>query len=470
MVLLLAASVLTTAAWNRGAEYDEQYTLFVISGTPRPIWPTSVFPAGDVARVQAGHAGLAMIARDLRHTDVHPPLYFWAASVWRWVVGDGLFAIRMLSVCCSLGALAAVGAIARRCGIQPALAMLLTLGCYGFAYTGEIARGFAMAQMLNLCGVASVLSGRRLLAGALLGAAVMTNYLAGFVAAAVFLSAALTVAFVAGFLPVLSIPIWFFVAQRGSRSGQFPPFELVPAFGRLIRYSAANLTGGLTLYVSEAARSIVAVVLAIGLTGLAIFVLRRWRRIATAPARLLLIAGAISPPLGVLALGLMFDNTPIELRYLAFATPFVALLVAGARPGRIVLSAILTVQAASIAGLILRPETMQPARATAHAATELVQDGIVLVPRGNDGIGIVGALATEAPPTMPILVIGSDDTSDGIRRRVARFRRVVLALVAQDAASQATLPKMRATFVHPDWREVAIGLNVIAYQRSDDGN
>ena len=133
MVLLLAASVLTTAAWNRGAEYDEQYTLFVISGTPRPIWPTSVFPAGDVARVQAGHAGLAMIARDLRHTDVHPPLYFWAASVWRWVVGDGLFAIRMLSVCCSLGALAAVGAIARRCGIQPALAMLLTLGCYGFA-------------------------------------------------------------------------------------------------------------------------------------------------------------------------------------------------------------------------------------------------------------------------------------------------------------------------------------------------
>ena len=46
MVLLLAALMLSAAAWNRGAEYDEQYTLFVTAGTPRPVWPQVAFPAG----------------------------------------------------------------------------------------------------------------------------------------------------------------------------------------------------------------------------------------------------------------------------------------------------------------------------------------------------------------------------------------------------------------------------------------
>ena len=39
---LSIALVLTTAAWLRGAEYDEQYTLFLTSGVARPDWPSSV--------------------------------------------------------------------------------------------------------------------------------------------------------------------------------------------------------------------------------------------------------------------------------------------------------------------------------------------------------------------------------------------------------------------------------------------
>ncbi|MEI7714401.1 MAG: hypothetical protein WCI94_23445, partial [Rhodospirillales bacterium] len=96
-VLSLAAVVLTAAAWNRSAEYDEQYTLFVTSNTSRPIWPAHVIAAADVLRVQAEYAGFATIARNLRHSDVHPPLYFWSIAAWRWAGGDGLFAIRMLS-------------------------------------------------------------------------------------------------------------------------------------------------------------------------------------------------------------------------------------------------------------------------------------------------------------------------------------------------------------------------------------
>ena len=54
-----------------------------------------------------------------------------------------------------------------------------------------------------------------------------------------------------------------------------------------------------------------------------------------------------------------------------------------------------------------RPETMQPARATAIAAASLVGDGVVLLPHGNDGVGIVGAFAVEAPPALRLLVVGA---------------------------------------------------------------
>src|SRR5882757_7259264 len=141
--MLLAALVLTTAAWERGAEYDEQYTLFLTAGTARPAWPEAAFAAGTVREIQSGQASLATIARDLRATDVHPPLYFWAVSVWRRMLGPGLFEARLFSVLCGLVSVAAVGAIARRSGISPVTAMLLTLGSYGFVYTNAIARGFA---------------------------------------------------------------------------------------------------------------------------------------------------------------------------------------------------------------------------------------------------------------------------------------------------------------------------------------
>lgn len=469
-VLLLAAVVLTAIAWHRGAEYDEQYTLFVTSGTPRPIWTEAAFPARDVVRVQAGHAGLAEIAHDLRRTDVHPPLYFWAVALWRPLAGGGLFPVRLLSVLFGLGALGAVGTIARRCDIDPAIAMLLTLGCYGFAYTAAIARGFVLAQMLTLFGLVAVLSGRRFLAGILLGGAVATNYLAVFAGLAV---AGLAVAAggwrdrlrtAAGFSPGIVAAYWFFLAQRGSRAGQFPPFEWLTALMRLARYGAATLTGGLPMYAPEGVRSSIAGALAAGLVAVGALVVRGWRRIGL-PRQVLLLAGAaIAPPIGLLALGVVFDNTPIELRYLSFSTPFVALLVAGARPPRLALAAILAVQAASLAGLIVRPETMQPAHDTAVAAARLAGEGAVLLPRGNDGVGIVGAFAGDAPPGMRLLIVGPDETVEKIRLRIRPFRRIVLAALAQDADSRSALAVMETALQCPGWHEIARGFNVVAYR------
>ena len=72
-----------------------------------------------------------------------------------------------------------------------------------------------------------------------------------------------------------------------------------------------------------------------------------------------------------LLLGVIFNSTPIELRYLAFATPFAGLLLAGAlRPARLrraswclgLGGALLAIQAVALVGLMTRQETMQPAR------------------------------------------------------------------------------------------------------------
>jgi hypothetical protein len=488
LALALAAALLTATASLRGAEYDEQYTLFLTAGVARPIWPDQPVRAGAVSALQAGHGTLAQIAHDLRATDVHPPLYFWLEALWRRLAGPSLFAARLLSVLLSLVSLAAVASIARRAGIAAAPAVLLTLGCYGFAYTGAIARGFALAQSLTVCGTALLLDAahrkRRgksraiataLAAGLLLGAAPAANYLAGFVtgsgliwlawrrwrAPLVWLAAWLGAA---AWLPLV---LWFFLAQRGSRDGQFPSFSLVPGLARLARYAAAAVFGGLPLYLPGAAGTAAAVGIAALPAAVIGLIAWRWRQLGRPDARPLLAVCAVAPPLGLLALGLIFNTTPIELRYLAFATPSLGLLMAGAlRPRERAL--VLAVQALALVGMLTRPETMQPARAAARGASVLAGDGVVVLPRGNDGVGIVGAFAAEAPPAMPLLLAGPADTPERIRARAAPFTRATIALLGQDGASRATLPAMLGAFDGAScWRPAGGDGLVLAFERRD---
>nr|WP_294564750.1 hypothetical protein [uncultured Rhodopila sp.] len=513
-VLLLGAAVLTAAAWLRGAEYDEQYTLFLTAGAARPDWPETAFPAGLIAAAQAGHADWAAIARDLRATDVHPPLYFWAVSVWREAFGPGLFAARLFSVLCGVVSLGLTGRIARQCGIRPAVAMLVTLSCYGFVYANAIARGFAAAEMLTLAGVTLLLGRRPVPAGVMLGAACGCNYLAVFVAAAAMASARAWRAVPAA-VPFLALDAWFFAAQHGARPDQFPPFALWPSLLRLAEYQAAAMFGGLPLYVDGWLRVVVGAAVGLVAAGLAagIAAARPWT--GGSGVRLVLAAAA-APPAGLLLLGAVFDNTPIELRYLSFGLPFAGLLVAfglsgdltgashssswpglsgppvparaatggpdmpghdGKRtPGRNVrqrslrqpniiaplLLLLATLQTASIAGLLFAPRTMQPARAAAAEAARLAGGGIVLLPRGNDGVGIAGAFGIEAPAALSLLLVRRDDPAAG---RVVSWRRAVVVTLAQDRDSAATLPALRATLAAANWRWVATGSNVEVYER-----
>jgi hypothetical protein len=457
--LPLAACLLLAAATLRGAEYDEQYTLFLTAGTPRPAWPETIFPAGDIARAQRGTAGPVEILRDLRTTDVHPPLYFWLLTAWRHVFGPSLLVSRLFSVQCGLVSLVLLSRIARQVGIPPAPAIAMTIGCYGFIYTNAIARNFALAELLTLTGTWLLLRGKHALgAGLLFGGACATNYLAVFPAAALILVTGGWLTAI-GMLPGLTLDAWCFLAQHASRDGQFPPFALMPSLLRVMAYWTAGLFGGLPLYWTGTARITAALLIAV-VALLVVVKTRIWR----GPRPLL--AAAIAPAIGLLLLGAIFDNTPIELRYLCFALPFCALLLA--RRGMVpVVALVLVTQACGIAGLLFAPRTMQPGLAASHEAATLSPGTLVLLPYGVDGVGVVGAFGVEADPATPILLIQAADTPRSLLARIGATRRVALALMAQDSDSVAAIQHTQAALLANGWQRTRIAAKIEVYERAD---
>lgn len=263
-------------------------------------------------------------------------------------------------------------------------------------------------------------------------------------------------------LPFLALDAWCFAAQHGARDGQFPPFAWLPSLQRLAGYQVAALFGALPLYWHGPAR--LHALAAVGLAAL-LFALRLAPAVLhtrRAPPHPILLAAGLAPAAGLLALGLIFDTTPIEFRYLAFGLPFLCILAAAPGWGRAV---ILTVQAAGIAGLLLAPRTMQPARAAAAALPPSRGGDLALLPAGNDGVGIVGAFGIEAPPTLSLLLV-HPGTPIAIPAAAAR---VLLIPIAQDQASRAVLPAMRAALSAPDWRRVANSGTLEVYERTQAG-
>jgi hypothetical protein len=483
LVLLVAVLAIGGGAVLRSAEYDEGYTSLVTSPDPRPAWPAGIFTPREVAPVLEAVVPPAEVSRQLRETDVHPPLYFWAAGLLRQAGLTELGALRAFSVACAVAAVAAFMAAARLAGIPPLAAGLLTALSYGFAYTGGVARGFALAHlMLGLAALATVLAWRRggtvagvaaaAAAGLAAGLASFANYLAAFPAAALLgwlliapgLGWARVKLLVAAALPFLAVQagnLSYFLPQRGSRPEQFEPFAILPAVKLLGQFNAANLFGGLPLYAEGLARVAIGGALAGLLLAGAIAVAWRWRGLG--PTRWLWLGGFAAPSAGLLLLGALAGNTPVELRYLAFAAPFAALLLAGAagavaqrhpRAALAGLGLLLAVQGAGILGMALHPATRQAYRdAMAALAPSLGPQALLLVPRGNDGVGIVVATLREAPPDQPMLLL-RDGTP--LPPSVEPYRRlVILGITDRDGARQveAALAALRAD---PAWREAPV--------------
>jgi hypothetical protein len=360
----------------------------------------------------------------------------------------------------SLGALACVAAIAGEAGFPAVTSLLLTLGCYGFVETGIVARGYAMAQCLLLLGLLLTLRAARTTsatgagaAGFALGAACFTNYLAAFPAAA----AALWFGWhrlrnlpplLLGLLPFIAADLSFFLDQRNSRIGQFPSFAFGAMSTAMAHSLAGAVLGGLPLYLPAGApRMGAAALLGAALILLLLLPVLRWRRMGSAAPRRLLVMTALATPAGLILMGVCAHTVPVEIRYFAFALPPFALLLAASLaslphrwPRRIVAS-VLVVQAAAIIGLMTRPETMQPEGSAARLAFRAVGNtGLVLLPRGNDGVGIVAAFLTAAPDGLHVLLVDPGCKLARLRQALLAWPSATAAEIAVDKDSVRTVP------------------------------
>jgi hypothetical protein len=436
-LIFMASLLLTWVAASRPPEYDEAYSIFLTAGDPRPVWPEQKFTPADVQNRFAGHSSFVQIAQNLRAGDVHPPLYFWVLEIWRRVFGPSWFAARMLSVVISVASLAVLARIAKAAA-GPVLA--ITLLSYGFAYTGILTRGFALAQFFVLLGVMLAYpKPRGLLAGLAFGVAEICNYLAVFPGLAVLLAlrASDRLKCAAGMAVFLPAALWFFWAQKTTRATQFSPFSPGQAIFLLGRDFGAALFGGLPLYAGRLGPVVAAALAILFLVCLVYAVQRR------SPKIWLFALCAAAMPLGLLALGLVFNNTPIEIRYLAFCCPFVALMFA--HLPRPLLALLLMVEASGFAGLVLAPATMQPQGLAARQAA--ASHALVLVPFGNDGVGVPGPFIAAAPPDMRILLL-----RPGWEAQITAEPRIVLTLIKADDASRAEAGGAKTWFAaRPCW-------------------
>jgi hypothetical protein len=120
------------------------------------------------------------------------------------------------------------------------------------------------------------------------------------------------------------------------------------------------------------------------------------------------------------------------------------------------LGVLLGAQLAGAAGMILHPATQQAYRDALQAlAPALGRDTLLLVPHGNDGVGVVGAVLAEAPPDQRILILREAEAAR-IPEQAGRFTRLVLlGITDRDGARQAARAR-EVLAADPGWREAAI--------------
>jgi hypothetical protein len=96
---------------------------------------------------------------------------------------------------------------------------------------------------------------------------------------------------------------------------------------------------------------------------------------------------------------------------------------------------VLAVQLCGIIGLIFAHATMQPqARAARQIARLEMPKALILLPFGNDGVGVPGPFIAAAPGNFNIELIRPDTRPD-----LSKATSVILPLIRADGASSASI-------------------------------
>jgi hypothetical protein len=140
------------------------------------------------------------------------------------------------------------------------------------------------------------------------------------------------------------------------------------------------------------------------------------------------------------------------------------LLLAQALPSRL-LYVVLCVEACGIVGLVAAPATMQPQGLAARQLHALsTASSLVLLPFGNDGVGIPGPFIAAAPGNIRLEILGPEQTPD-----LTSEHRVTLITITVDAASKQQVSNTLAKLISdPCWTRETSKLFVEVFARTCD--
>lgn len=485
VIVAVAAAIAVCAALNRSFELDEGYSYLILNGHPRLVWPSGVFTRPQIAGWFAGTSGFARISADLKTYDVHPPLWFDIEAAWRRLAGPGLVAARLLSVALMVCSLVLVAGVARRCRAPVALTLALTAFSYAVLYTGATVRMYPLANTLLLLGVLALLqmleagehrtAARRrwlwpALAGLAFGLGTAAHLFVVFPAAALGSVAAvallarrryaeiLIAALVA--LPPIAWAASYYLVQQ-THDWQFPPFRVGSMAVRTAQSYAAALFGGTPLYVPRPLeRPVTALLGGLLVAALAVATLGL-RRLLRHVQGWIVLVGTLAMPVALFAVAAAVGKETVELRYLIYGLPFLAMFLArGFRDQRVLAPAACAVLAAAflgaqLAGAVAMPfahMTQQAARPAMAQIGRLWQPGaILLLPQAVDTSGMTLDYAYEARPGWPMLLVTEDENPASLLAAVAGRPRLFMIVMADDAGDRA-LARAHAILEQAGWR------------------
>ena len=265
----------------------------------------------------------------------------------------------------------------------------------------------------------------------------------------------------------------FLALTHGSSPPSTPPepgssrrFRFGQSLLRLAEYQTAAVFGGLPLYVDGIWRTVLASHGRRAGSGWLVAVVRRGP-LRAGPTMRLVLAAALAPPAGLLLLGAVFDNTPIELRYLSFGLPFIALLVAWSLRSRRCRGRCFRSRLASrspaLSACWFLPARCNPPAPPRPRPRRLAGNGDrAAAARAMTALASSAPSASRRRPLRLLLI----RPSDPIAERIAPYRRVAVATLGQDRDSIAAIARLHASLVAPNWRLVAIGSSLEVYERT----
>jgi hypothetical protein len=348
VLILVTVAVRLPGVFNRAIWYDEAITLLETAGHATPTWSEQPTPAATQKELLVGAPTFAEIARGLRETDVHPPLYYGILSKWRRLFGGSIEAARLFSVLCSAATVILLYLLLRSSGFAhpfaPSLVYSLSSGAVHYAhetrnYSLTLFFLLSASYLAYLSTISENDNWRKfwmlsISMAVCCGFAFQTNYLSIF---PVFCLLLWYIFWIPGKRRLQTIPAVFvtigisligistLAVQLGARPNQFQ--KELGIGGELLKIANFNFellwnpvvsSGGLR----AAVIGTVIVLMAVSF----LHVKRQWQTIDK-KLFTMMVGLAITPSLGVLALDLLFSKNLGKSSYVLFAGPFIVLLL-----------------------------------------------------------------------------------------------------------------------------------------------